>query len=75
MANPVAQARYRPVSLPMPAHEPEVHPANSLSRRKKLLADRCSRWRACAGFVAQGRLVGDGHLDGAHVADRARAVP
>ena len=31
--NPVAQAGYRPVLLPMPAHEPEVYPANSLWRQ------------------------------------------
>jgi flagellar L-ring protein FlgH len=31
--NPAAQASYRPVSLPMPAAEPEVYPANSLWRQ------------------------------------------
>ncbi len=31
--NPVAQAGYRPVSLPMPAREPEIYPANSLWRQ------------------------------------------
>jgi flagellar L-ring protein precursor FlgH len=30
--NPVQQADYRPVSLPMPVQEPEIHPANSLWR-------------------------------------------
>ena len=31
--NPVAEAGYRPVTLPMPAVEPEVYPANSLWRQ------------------------------------------
>jgi flagellar L-ring protein precursor FlgH len=31
--NPAAQASYRPVSLPMPAAEPEIYPANSLWRQ------------------------------------------
>jgi flagellar L-ring protein precursor FlgH len=31
--NPVAQAAYRPVSLPMPAQEPEIYPPNSLWRQ------------------------------------------
>jgi flagellar L-ring protein precursor FlgH len=31
--NPAAQASYRPVSLPMPAQEPEIYPANSLWRQ------------------------------------------
>ncbi|HLT01208.1 MAG TPA: flagellar basal body L-ring protein FlgH [Geminicoccaceae bacterium] len=31
--NPVQQAGYRPVSLPMPVVEPEVYPANSLWRQ------------------------------------------
>jgi flagellar L-ring protein precursor FlgH len=31
--NPVMQPSYRPVSLPMPAQEPEVYPANSLWRQ------------------------------------------
>jgi flagellar L-ring protein FlgH len=31
--NPAAQASYRPVSLPMPAEEPEIYPANSLWRQ------------------------------------------
>lgn len=31
--NPVAQPAYQPVSLPMPVHEPEVYPANSLWRQ------------------------------------------
>jgi flagellar L-ring protein precursor FlgH len=31
--NPVAQESYRPVSLPMPAQEPEIYPANSLWRQ------------------------------------------
>lgn len=31
--NPVEQASYRPVSLPMPPPEPEVYPANSLWRQ------------------------------------------
>ena len=31
--NPVAEAGYRPVSLPMPVAEPEIYPANSLWRQ------------------------------------------
>jgi flagellar L-ring protein precursor FlgH len=31
--NPTMQASYRPVSLPMPAQEPEIYPANSLWRQ------------------------------------------
>ena len=31
--NPAAQPSYRPVSLPMPAQEPEIYPANSLWRQ------------------------------------------
>jgi flagellar L-ring protein precursor FlgH len=31
--NPVTQAGYQPVSLPMPAREPEIYPANSLWRQ------------------------------------------
>jgi flagellar L-ring protein FlgH len=31
--NPVEQPRYQPVSLPMPAQEPEIYPANSLWRQ------------------------------------------
>jgi flagellar L-ring protein FlgH len=31
--NPAAQASYRPISLPMPAQEPEIYPANSLWRQ------------------------------------------
>jgi flagellar L-ring protein precursor FlgH len=33
IGNPAAQASYRPVSLPMPAQEPEIYPANSLWRQ------------------------------------------
>jgi flagellar L-ring protein precursor FlgH len=33
IGNPATQASYRPVSLPMPAEEPEVYPANSLWRQ------------------------------------------
>ena len=33
IGNPVAEAGYRSVSLPMPAQEPEVYPANSLWRQ------------------------------------------
>ena len=31
--NPVERSTYQPVSLPMPASEPEVYPANSLWRQ------------------------------------------
>ena len=31
--NPVQQPQYRPVSLPMPVHEPEIYQANSLWRQ------------------------------------------
>jgi flagellar L-ring protein precursor FlgH len=33
IGNPTTQASYRPVSLPMPAAEPEIYPANSLWRQ------------------------------------------
>ena len=49
--NPVAQAAYRPVSLPMPAQEPEVHPANSLWRQGARSSSRTSGrapWATCS---------------------------
>lgn len=55
--NPVAQAGYRPVSLPMPLQEPEICPANSRWRQggRSFFKDQ----RAHRRRRAQGR--GDHH--------------